>query len=245
MFYFCQEPFPPPRTGSEVRQLYEVVKFRRRLDRMGIARDYASYERFSEAVRPDLLLALARMFSPAHSIEQAKIGDPAPISETTRQAILALALEYDRIRNGMAPGSARTSKLEIVAYRMRSLAIAGSGLLPELTRSVVPGERLAAATFLQAIPNPQYLHWMVERFRVEKPFVAYHAGLALLATVRTAGSDHCKALKKAIDLAEEALKDTLGNRAESTDRYQVVEEARREWEARCDPDGRIRSRTDD
>lgn len=242
MFYFCQAPFPPPRTRSEVRQLYAVVRFRRQLDRMGIARDYASHERFAETVRPDLLLALSRMLSPGHIAEQASEIGPAPASESTRQAILALALEYDRIRNAMEPGSARTSKLEVVASRMRSLAIAGSGLLPELTRSIVPGERLAAATFLQAIPNLKYIHWMVERFRVEESFIAYHAGLALLAVVRTSGNDDCDVLKKAIDLAEEALLDALGDRARSTDRYQVVEEARREWETRFDPDGKIRSR---
>jgi hypothetical protein len=243
MFYFCQQPFPPPRSGPEVRQLYAVVKFRRNLDRMGIARDYASHDQFAETVRPDLLLSLGRLLSPDRTVEQAVEAAPAPTSESTRQAVLALALEYDRVRNGMKPGSARTSKMELIASHMRSQAIAGYGLLSALSRSVVPGERLAAATFLQAIPNQDYIFWLTERFRVEKPFVAYHAGLALLATVRTSDRDSCSELKKAIDLAEQALLDTLGDKAPSTDRYHVVEEARREWETRFDPDGKMRAGT--
>jgi hypothetical protein len=68
---------------------------------------------------------------------------------------------------------------------MRSLAQAAFGFLPELTHSASPGRRLVAITVLQVIPTVDYITWLAERMVVEKPFVAYHAAVALLAATRT------------------------------------------------------------
>lgn len=234
LFYFCQQPFAPPRTRGEARQLYEVVKFRRELDRMGIARDYATHEQFSERVRPDLLLALGRMLSPQRTAEEAAERIPAETTDAARQTIAALAAEYEKLRDRMAPGSARTRKMEVIASHLRSLALTGYPLLPHLIRSTSAGERLAATTFLQAIPNREYLPWVVERCRVEKPFVGYHAALAMLAMVRGAPRVDCDLLGNGIREAQKDLIDTMGeDKAIRSDRYQVLEEARREWERIC------------
>lgn len=236
LFYFCQQPFAPPRTPGEARQLYEVVKFRRNLDRMGIARDYATHEQFAERVRPDLLLALGRMLSPQRSAEDAAERIPAETTDAARQTIAALAAEYEEIRETMPPSSARTRRMEVIASHLRSLALTGYPLLPNLVRSDSAGERLAATTFLQAIPNREYLGWIVERCRVEKPFVGYHAALALLAMVRGLPKVDCEPVGKAIRDSQKDLIDHMGeDKAKKTDRYQVLEEARREWERICEP----------
>jgi hypothetical protein len=234
LFYFCQQPFAPPRTRREARQLYEVVKFRRELDRMGIARDYATHEQFAERVRPDLLLALGRMLAPQRTAKDAAEGIPAETTDAARQTIVALAAEYEKLRETMPPGSGRTRRMEVIASHMRSLALSGYPLLPNLVNSASAGERLAATTFLQAIPNRGYLPWIVQECTGEKPFVGYHAALAMLAMVRSAKQNDCELLDVAIRDAQKDLIDRLGeDKAMRTDRYRVLQEARREWESIC------------
>jgi hypothetical protein len=241
LFYFCQQPFPPPRTGAEVRQLGLVVKFRRELSKMGIVADYATHEAFADAVRPHLLLVLGRMLSPQDSATKTADRIAAHVSESSdasvRQQIAALAAEYEKVRAGMEPGDPRTRKMEIIASYMRALAIPGYGLVPELVKSASPGMRLAATTFLQAVPNPEYTSWLAGRLQSEKPFVAYHAALALLTLVRVAGTNYCERLESAIDVGQKTLLSEKGDRAYSIDRYEVLDQARRELKERCEMEG--------
>jgi hypothetical protein len=71
-----------------------------------------------------------------------------------------------------------------VVAEMKSQAISSYPLLRELSASSAPGERLAAISILQVLPNPQMLRWLAERPALETPFVAYHAVVALLMAVR-------------------------------------------------------------
>jgi hypothetical protein len=68
---------------------------------------------------------------------------------------------------------------------MRTLALSTRPLFPELTGSDSPGKRLTAVTTLQAIPDSVHLGWLAARLTEEKPFIGFHAALALLNAART------------------------------------------------------------
>jgi hypothetical protein len=100
-----------------------------------------------------------------------------------RSEMFALAKQYEETRQKMAAGTARTCEMEIIASKMRSLALPAYPLLAELARSESAGKRLAAISILEAIPTSSYLPWLAERVASERPFVAYHATVALLNAV--------------------------------------------------------------
>ena len=104
--------------------------------------------------------------------------------EALREQLRVLAEEYERLRATLPAGPERTRRMELVASQMRALAPVAYGLLDELMRSSSPGERLAAITFLQVRPQLDALDWLAERVTKEKPFVSYHAALALHYAVR-------------------------------------------------------------
>ena len=82
---------------------------------------------------------------------------------------------------------------------------------------------------LQSIPQAQFLGWLALRLGVEKPFVGYHASVALLAAVPALKDTHRNELRDAIDLAKTEFKRThTGAPLDTTDRYQVLEEAAKE-----------------
>ena len=82
---------------------------------------------------------------------------------------------------------------------------------------------------LQVIPNFAYIDWLVERFRMEQPFVQYHAGVALLSTVRSREvSLYREKLRHMLLIA----KDYLGSSPGTTDREAVLEAALRELDLR-------------
>src|SRR5262249_37555308 len=68
LFYFCQEPSPPPQTSEEVEQLAKLVKFRNELSSLGLVADYERHQAFADVIRPHLLLVLGRMFAPEGSL---------------------------------------------------------------------------------------------------------------------------------------------------------------------------------
>ena len=120
----------------------------------------------------------------------------SPISEQRLQSreaareglweqLRVLAQEYERLRATLPAGHERTRRMELVASQMRALAPVAYGLLKELMQSSSPGERLAAITFLQVRPQLDALDWLVERVATEKPFVSYHAALALHYAAQT------------------------------------------------------------
>ena len=75
-------------------------------------------------------------------------------------------------------------------------------MLPELTASASPGQRLAAVVILQLTTNPDYIYWLSDRLGEEKPFVGYHAAMTLLSAVRALYASHAQELSTAIAAAK-------------------------------------------
>lgn len=235
MFYFCQEPFPPPRSREEVDQLGMVVDFRSEIAGTTLAWEYDSHEGFADVVRPHLSQALGRILSPRASVMQAaeRIVENMPATEIaeSRREITAVAREYEQLRAMMRGGVARTRRMEAVASKMRTLGLVGHHLLPELTTSESPGERLAAVSILQVAPDPAFIAWLGSRFAVERPFVNYQAALALRAAVGHLYASHQHELHEAIRQGKQALVDSWGGRAaRRTNEYHVLERAEQELE---------------
>lgn len=231
LFYFCQQSFHPPRTKEEVEQLGKVVDFRDELTKKGLVADYSDHESFADVIRPHLLLVLGRMFykaAPIKSAEHAAQRAAQVATSAVSQQVLALAQEYEHIRETMDSGDARTRQMEIVFSKMRTLALSSYPLLQDLARSSSPGQRLAAVCMLQAIPNPEYLPWLAEQLRSEKPFLGYHAAVALLTAVRNLYASHSKELGDAIATAKKGLVEGFGVSAKNSDRFAVLNEAENE-----------------
>ena len=151
----------------------------------------------------------------------------AGISEATLRAhITRLAREYEQLRGTMSPGVERTHAMEKIAAQMRTLAFSAAAFLEDLKNSSSEGERLAAVMFLQVNFDPRSISWLADRIAAEKPFIGYHAALALLAAVRAFTTTHRDELRDAIGKGMAALKGK-----ESTDRYQVLRTAKAELEA--------------
>jgi hypothetical protein len=239
LFYFCQQPFPPPRTKEEVDQLGKVVEFRAELSNKGLVADYTGHDGFADIVRPHLLLVLGKMISPQESMTQAaeRVAERTSPAESlaVRQQIVALAQEYEHVRASMDSGHPRTLKMEAVVSKMRTVALLGYPLLGELATSLSPGQRLMGVIILQSIPNPEYVPWLSERFQVETPFVGYHAALALLAAVRALHGTHAQLLGEAIAAGKKTLKEKVGSEAKDSDRYRVLDEAEQELKLRRAP----------
>jgi hypothetical protein len=144
--------------------------------------------------------------------------------EAVREQIRELASQYSQIRSEMPSGHDRTLRLELIADQMRALGSISEPSLQELMISGSPGERLAAAVALQVQPRAKYLHWLAERLKSEKPFIGYHAALALLSAVRKLEEQDRGRLRSAIEEARAALgADLVGS-----DRWAVLEEAARQ-----------------
>jgi hypothetical protein len=105
--------------------------------------------------------------------------DKSDVALAAKNQIRELALEYSRVRSSMTPGSARTAQLDRIVARMRTLSLLAIPILPTLTRSKEPGERLAAIAALQVQPDARYSQWLLERMSTEQPFIFFHAALAL------------------------------------------------------------------
>lgn len=230
LFYFCQQPFPPPRSREEVEQLGKVVDFRSEISSTMLVWDYANHEEFADVIRPHLLLVLGQILSPESSAAETaeRIAESVPRAEiaATRSEIAILAREYEEIRSTMRSGDARTRKMEVVASKMRTFGPVGHRLLPELSASESPGQRLAAVAILQATPDPAYISWLGRRFQEERPFVAYQAAVALLEAVRALYASHDRELRQAILKGKQALLDLWGESgAKRTNEYQVLDRA--------------------
>ena len=113
--------------------------------------------------------------------------------------------------------------MEVILAKMKALALASYSALEEFKKSLSPGERLAAVAMLQVNPNPACLDWLATRLAEEKPFIGYHAGVALLYAVRILDASQKDNLHKALQKA----KASLTNKPE-TDRAKVIDNARQE-----------------
>lgn len=147
---------------------------------------------------------------------------------TIRAQISEMAREYERTRASLASGDERTRRMELTTTKMRTLGLVAAPLLPELTRSSSPGERLAAVATLQVQPAADYLDWLAGRLGIEKPFIGYHAAVALAAAARSLDTTNSKKIEDSVAMA----KQNLGSARRGTDRWRALEEA--EWALRED-----------
>ena len=229
MVYFCQEPSPPPQTKEEVEQLGKVVDFRSQLSTLGLIGDYLDHKSFADVIRPHILQVIGKMFSNTGQLLLERTEYLQHTSEAEKfanwQQLQVLVKEYEHIRGSMDSGDARTRKMEIVFSKMKSLAISINPLLELLIRSSAPAEKLAAIAILEVMPNSNYLKWLGQRVMVEKPFVGYHAAIALLTAGRTLGNEYKDELKSVLAKTKQELQNISGI---YTDRFKILTEAENE-----------------
>lgn len=239
MFYFCQASLEFP-NDDDLEQIKKVNAFRRELSEKGLIGVYTDHDKFTDIVRQDLNYRLAPIFSERKSTtETAEIVGQIALKndETIKAQILSHAEEYMLLRGAMRAGYERSRKMEVIVTKMRSMAFVAYPFLKELTQSIPEnegrdgkaGERLAAVTILQVVPNPAYIDWLAERVSEERPFLGYHAAVALLTFARTLDKQQyyrklCSAILSAIKSIEH-----LPN---SIDRRRILEDARREFDCR-------------
>jgi hypothetical protein len=122
--------------------------------------------------------------------------------EIVRRQGEALAADYERIRASLPPGDERTRRLEVLVAKMRTIGRAIHPLRYEFGDSSSPGKRLVTIAALQVQPDYDMLDWLAERLGVEKPFVGYHALVALLLAIRAPDSRaHLAAIERAVQIA--------------------------------------------
>jgi hypothetical protein len=209
LFYFCQAPFPPPRSKEDVEQLSRVVSFRDELSAKGLVWEYPDPSSFADVVRRHLIMVMGKMLSgassPAEAAERSTSARSDLDLDSVRRQVQELAQEYDRLRSTMQSGHLRTRAMSAVAAQMRQLALTAYPIVPELTRSSSAGERLAAVSALTEIPNPEHLVWLASRVGIEKPFLGYQATKALLQAARLLGVSHAAAVSAAVQMAQEIM----------------------------------------
>lgn len=188
LFYFCEAPIPVALAREAADELKAINGFHTELKQKGLIGSYEVRATFGDKLRRDLVLILSKLLhtdeSPAQVAERTAGRSLDVDLVSVRQQVAHAAHLYEQLRETLPSGPSRTNRMEIVASDLRTLAQSTFALLPELMASVSPGERLAAICTLQSIPDVRYLDWLADRFRAEKPFIVYHAALALLAAAR-------------------------------------------------------------
>jgi hypothetical protein len=202
LFYFCQESAPPPGNEEEAQQQLNVAHFRQELMQEALVRDYADHSSFADLVRLHLVQVASTILRPGE--RPSSVADrtsqitPESDLQETRCQLLRLAKEYGHLRRHMDPGDARTRRLEVVTSKMTTLALSADPLVPKFTRHPSPGVRLAAVATLETVPRAEFLEWLADRLLAEKPFVGYHAALALLTAARRLEPGDLRGVRAAI-----------------------------------------------
>jgi hypothetical protein len=111
------------------------------------------------------------------------IEDPAMLPEI-RKKMDELARQYEFLRAARDAQRRKATEAEIVQMnkivsQMRALAVSCVPYWKDYADSERPGDRLAAVVIIQMSPDPNFLGWLGERFRVDRPFIFYHAALAI------------------------------------------------------------------
>jgi hypothetical protein len=234
MFYFCDQPIPVP-SAADLPQLNEVVKFRSQLASQGLTASYPSHSDFGDYVRGGLLRAIRDILSEAvptpGSATLTSVSPPVDAASRDREAALQLAKEYDQIRREMPSGDERTRIMEGVFSRMKITAPKVQGSLSAFQQSRSAGERLMAIAVLDMFPDANHLAWLAESMdpAQEKPFVAYHAAVALLDAVTNLPSEHCAKLDFALTHAKKLALRFKGDPA----RLNVLAQAEEELARKC------------
>jgi hypothetical protein len=143
---------------------------------------------------------------------------PSARADAVKERIDDLGRAYQQLRKDMSPGDERTRKMEVIAAKMRASACDAYYLIDYLAKNPEAGARLAAVSLLEARPNVEYLNWLAERLAPEKPFVGYHAALALFAAARTLEQEYRQQVREAIKKAQQLL----GRGLEGTDRGRAL-----------------------
>jgi hypothetical protein len=120
----------------------------------------------------------------------------------------ALAAEYQKVRGSMLPGNERTRAMEVVVSKMRTIGQAFFPRRHEFANSPSPGKRLMAIASLQVAPDYDMLDWLAERVGSERPFLQYHALVAMLLAIR---GSNAKAYLKAIETSVEKASQSKDN----------------------------------
>jgi hypothetical protein len=235
LFYFCQAPAGPPETEEDAEQLLNAIRFRNELTREGLIWEYPDHSAFADLVRPHLVQVISSILEPGRTpSEAAKTAErliPEADLEETRRQLKELALEYEKLREDLPFGHARTRRMEVVASRMRTLALSAYPLLSELAGSDSPGLRLAAVSTLEALPQADRLDWLAERLPAEKAFIGYHAALALLTAARMLDVEDLPEVRDAVARAKQARVPSDSDR-DTTLRFAEEEIAQRTASAR-------------
>jgi hypothetical protein len=234
MFYFCDQPIPMP-MPTEIEQLAEVVKFRKQLSSQGLTASYPTHADFSEHVRGGLLRAIRDILAESGQPSVAANRELQPVDASTRDAALQLAREYDQIRREMSSGDERTRAMEGIFSRMKIEAPKVQGLLTSFEQNSSAGVRLMAIAILNMFPDASHLDWLAERLdpEQEKPFVAYHAAVALLDAVINLPSENCAKLSAALAKAKKLALRLKGD----PDRLHVLSRAEQEFARKCEKTG--------
>jgi hypothetical protein len=233
MFYFCQKAVPPNMTADDIENLKKVNAFRKEVSDKGLVWDYPDHREFKDIVRLHLINVLGKMLNQQTPREVAErvsalshrtAGGKRQLEEISHE-LEALSREYQSLRDSMLKSDARTRKMELLMTRMRTLAPVAYPLLQRLSKSALPGDRLAAIAILQEIPQPEYLDWLADRLnrKAEKAFVGYHAAVALSKAALTLDAAHQHACLAAVEKA----KMLLGTERTGSDRYRVLQAAER------------------
>jgi hypothetical protein len=156
--------------------------------------------------------------------KSAAAADKDTIEDTIEKQAEELAAEYERVRHSMLPGDPRTRQMEVVVSKMRTLARAFYPLRLDFAESISPGKRLMTIAALQVDPDYDLLDWLADRLAVEKPFVGYHAVVALLLAVRAPKArGHIAALESAVEKANRS-RSAIQN---DTDRVRTLDDVNR------------------
>ena len=147
----------------------------------------------SGKITPRQVEAAARI-----EIQSREIDSKSLLNELDR-----LCLEYDSLRRSLPAGDERTRAMTRVLVRMRSLAPSLVDFIDAYKGSGSAGSRLAAVAMMQMVPSVADLNWLKERFSSEKPFVFYHAALALQNIANT--SDTLQKKRNLRQVAQQAL----------------------------------------
>ena len=135
-----------------------------------------------------------------------KFADEIRLSDIQLR-ISELAVEYEATRARMTPGRERTRAMNAITARMHTLAILARPLLPRFAGSDRPGDRLAAICILEVSPDIEYVSWLANRMKTEKPFLMFHAALGLREAARRfktiAGDGICEIIEKALGVLDE------------------------------------------
>jgi len=150
--------------------------------------------------------ALAQELAKAIREQQGKPGGDAGGLDILNR-LEALGGEYESIRKTLPSGSNRTSLMQGVVDKMKQTADGAKPFLSVLTKSELPGEKLAAIAVLQQQPDIGYVDWLADRVgNAEKPFVGYQATVALYTAARVFGHKHKDVISKCLYQAFDNLK---------------------------------------